>query len=169
MSEASGDDLKEAGEIARLLSYIIFLLASFVLFFIAARIPTSRFETLGSGAFPQIVFAAIGFLAVIAIVDSLRKIPIYAYGRFAATTIDWVRRRYLVFVTFSALALYIIAIPLIGFSIASFVFVFVVQMILMSRSVKSTVIAFFIALVFSFGLNWLFAEVFTVFLPRGVF
>jgi len=25
-----------------------------------------------------------------------------------------------------------------------------------------------VAVVFSFGLNWLFAEVFTVFLPRGV-
>jgi hypothetical protein len=48
------------------------------------------------------------------------------------------------------------------------IFIFSVQVILMPRSTKSIVIALITALVFSFGLNWLFAEVFTVFLPRGV-
>lgn len=169
MSDVNHEQLKEAGEIARLLSYLMLLLASLGLFFAAARIPTSRFETLGSGVFPQIVFVSIGFLAVIAIIDSLRKIPLQAYGRFSATTFDWVRRRYLVFITLTALTLYILAIPIFGFSIASFLFVFSVQVILMPRRTKSVLIALIVALVFSFGLNWLFAEVFTVFLPRGVF
>ena len=169
MTGAGPDEAKEAGEIARLLSYIVLLLASFGLFFVASGIPTSRFEKLGSGAFPQIVFAAIAFVAVIAIIDALRKIPRQAYGRFAVQTRGWVRGRYLVFIILGALALYVLAIPIIGFSIASFVFVFAVQVILMPRRTKSVVIAFVIALIFSVGINWLFAEVFTVFLPRGVF
>jgi hypothetical protein len=163
------DEAKEAGEIARLLSYAVILLASFGLFFAATDIPISRFEKLGSGAFPQIVFAAIAFVAAIAIIDALRKIPGPAYGRFVAVTGAWVRRRYLVFIILGTLALYILAIPITGFSFASFVFVFAVQVILMPRRTKSVVIAFIIALIFSFGLNGLFAEVFTVFLPRGVF
>lgn len=169
MSKAFTEQAKEAGEIARLLSYIILLLASVGLFFVAASIPTSRFETLGAGAFPQIVFVAIGLLASVAIVDALRRIPGRAYGRFAAETVLWVRRRYLVLINLAALALYILAIPIAGFSIASFVFIFAIQVILMPRRIKSVVIAFIIALIFSVGLNWLFAEVFTVFLPRGVF
>jgi len=38
----------------------------------------------------------------------------------------------------------------------------------MPRTPKSIALAAVVAVVFSFGLNWLFAEVFTVFLPRGV-
>ena len=171
MSE--GDPVKaraeEAGEIARLLSYVVLLLASAGLFVVATGIPTSRFESLGAGAFPQIVFAGIALLAVIAIVDALRKIPAPAYGRFAKEAAGWARRRYLVFVCLFALTVYLLAIPLLGFSIATLVFLFGLQVILMPRRPVAILIAALIAVVFSFGLNWLFAEVFTVFLPRGLF
>lgn len=169
MSHSTHDKVLEAGEIARLLSYFIILIASVGLFFAADNIPTSRFETLGAGAFPQIVCAAIGLLTIFAIVDSLRKISYLGYGRFYTEVKAWMHRRYLVFITLGALALYILVIPIIGFSIASMIFIFTVQVILMPRTTKSIAIAFITALVFSFGLNWLFAEVFTVFLPRGVF
>lgn len=163
------EQAKEAGEIARLLSYALILLASAGLFWAATGIPTSRFERLGAGAFPQIVFAAIALVSVIAIVDALRKIPAGAYGRFAAQTAAWVRRCYLVFICLGALTLYLLVIPLLGFSITSLIFLFVLQVILMPRTRRSILIAAIVALIFSFGLNWLFAEVFTVFLPRGVF
>jgi hypothetical protein len=169
MSNSTHDKVLKAGEIARLLSYFIILIASVGLFFAAYNIPTSRFETLGAGAFPQIVCAVIGLLTMFAIVDSLRKISYLGYGRFYTEVKAWMHRRYLVFITLGALALYILVIPIIGFSIASMIFIFTVQVILMPRTTKSIVIAFITALVFSFGLNWLFAEVFTVFLPRGVF
>jgi uncharacterized membrane protein YraQ (UPF0718 family) len=71
-------------------------------------------------------------------------------------------------VCLGALTAYLLAIPLLGFSIASLIFLLGLQVILMPRTVKSIVIATIIALVFSYGLNWLFAEVFNVFLPRGV-
>jgi hypothetical protein len=158
----------EAGEIARLLSYLVLLLASIGLFLSANAIAESRFEKLGAGAFPKIVFVGLAIVSGIAIIDSVRKIPGTAYGRFMTQTAAWVRRRYLVFVCLGALTAYLLAIPLLGFSIASLIFLLGLQVILMPRTVKSIVIATIIALVFSYGLNWLFAEVFNVFLPRGV-
>ncbi|RMC30200.1 tripartite tricarboxylate transporter TctB family protein [Paracoccus alkanivorans] len=168
---ATGHDEKlarEAGEIARLLSYVLILIAAVGLFFTAAGIPTSRFERLGAGAFPKIVFAGIALVAAIAIIDALRKIPSGAYGRFTAQTVAWAKQRYLVFVTLAALAGYLILIPLLGFSIASFMFILGLELVLMPRRPATLVIAMIVAAIFSFGLNWLFAEVFTVFLPRGV-
>lgn len=169
MSEASSQKIEEAGEIARLLSYLLILFASVALFFSATAIPTSRFETLGAGAFPKIVFSAIALLSLVAIVDAMRKIPLDAYARFGALSRNWIRRRYLVFILLGALALYIVAIPFLGFTIASFIFIFAVLVILMPRRIQTIIAAMVIALVFSAGLNWLFAEVFNVFLPRGVF
>ena len=170
MSDAGYDkqQAREAGEIARLLSYVLILLASVGLFVSAAAIPTSRFEKLGAGAFPKIVFAGIALVAVIAIVDALRKIPTGAYGRFACQTVAWAKRRSLVFVVLGALAVYLLAIPLLGFSIASFLFILALELVLMPRTPMTLLIAVIVAAVFSFGLNWLFAEIFTVFLPRGV-
>ncbi|MCA0922523.1 tripartite tricarboxylate transporter TctB family protein [Pseudooceanicola nanhaiensis] len=162
------EQAREAGEIARLLSYVLILIASVALFLSAAAIPTTRFERLGAGAFPKIVFAGLALMAVVAIVDALRKIPTDAYGRFAAETVAWAKRRSLVFVCLAAFGIYIVAIPVLGFSIASFVFILAVELVLMPRSPKTLIIAVIAAAVFSFGLNWLFAEVFTVFLPRGV-
>lgn len=169
MSGPGPDRTREAGEIARLLSYMAILLASVGLFVAATAIPASRFEALGAGAFPMITFALLALVAAIATVDALRKIPSRAYGHFAADTIAWARRRYLVFVCLGALILYLLAIPKAGFSIASLVFLFALQLILMPRRPVSIMVAAIVSLVFSFGLNWLFAEVFTVFLPKGVF
>lgn len=158
---------REAGEIARLLSYVLILIASGGLYLSATAIPTSRFERLGAGAFPKIVFAGLALMAVIAIADALRRIPRGAWGRFACATVAWAGRRSLVFICLAALAAYIVAIPVLGFSIASLVFVLAVALVLMPRRPVTLLIAVIAALVFSFGLNWLFAEVFNVFLPRG--
>lgn len=163
------EQAKEAGEIARLLSYVLILIGSAALFAVATGIPTSRFERLGAGAFPEIVFGALVLVAAMATVDALRKIPRRAYGQFTAQTAAWVRRRYLVFISLGALTAYLLATPILGFSIASLIFLFTLQVILMPRRPKSILIAAVVAVTFSFGLNWLFAEVFTVFLPRGVF
>ncbi|MFW2589394.1 tripartite tricarboxylate transporter TctB family protein [Sagittula sp. SSi028] len=169
MSNTPDTKVREAGEIARLLSYIVIGLVSAALFVSAGAIPTSRFETLGAGAFPRAVFGAIVLVAGIAIVDALRKIPRHAWGAFGAQTAAWVKRRALVFVCLIAFGVYILAIPVAGFEWASLVFVFGLQMVLMPRGPVTVSIALAVALVFSFGLNWLFAEGFTVFLPRGVF
>jgi hypothetical protein len=158
---------QEAGEIARLLSYIAILAVSVGLFLEARTIPTSRFEVLGAGAFPMLVHGVLILLLVSAIVGSVRTIPTGAYGRFAAQASEWAKARRLVFVLFGCLAAYLFAMPVIGYPIATFAFLVVFQIILAPKTRKAFGIALVLALIFSFGLNWLFAEVFNVFLPRG--
>jgi len=167
VSENDNQQGLEAGEIARFLSYIVLLLASVALFVSAGRIPSSMFETLGAGAFPRFVFGTIILVAFIAVVDSLRKIPRDAWDRFGADTLRWVKSRFLVILCFGIFVLYLLVLPVLGFSLASFAFVLAIQVLLMPRSPVTILIAVFVALAFSFGLNALFADVFNVFLPRG--
>lgn len=158
---------KEAGEIARLLSYIAMLALSLTLFVEATTIPTSRFEVLGAGAFPMLVHGLLILLLTSAIIGSLRRIPRDAYGAFTDAVVHWVRTRRLVFVVFGTLAVYLIVMPMIGYPIATFVFLVVLQLALAPRTRRTVALSVVLALLFSFGLNWLFAEVFNVFLPRG--
>jgi len=157
----------ESGEIARLISYVVLFAASAVMFAEAAGIPVSRFETLGAGAFPMMVHGCLMALLAGAIVGSLRRIPRAAYPAFGAAVRAWAVERRLVLVLFAALGLYLAAIRLAGFPIATFVFLLFVQFVLGPKTAKAGAIAVALAVIFSFGLNWLFAEVFNVFLPRG--
>lgn len=158
---------EEPGEIARLLSYVALLAVSAGLFLEAMGIPTSRFEVLGAGAFPMLVHGVLILLLLSAIAGSVRRIPAAAYGRFGAQVAAWARARRLVFVVFICLGLYIGTMPIVGYPIATLVFLAVLQATLAPKTVTSFAIALVLAVVFSFGLNWLFAEVFNVFLPRG--
>lgn len=168
MSRTSDQMLtQEAGEIARLLSYIALLALSGALFAEALTIPTSRFETLGAGAFPMLVHAVLMLLLVSAIIGSVRRIPAEAYRGFAGQVVVWVRLRYLVLAMFAGLVVYVTAMPVIGYPIATLVFLLVFLLVLSPKTKGAVLLAVGLALVFSFGLNWLFAEIFNVFLPRG--
>jgi len=165
--EADALNKKEAGEIARLLSYVVLLAVSATLFVEATVIPTSRFEVLGAGAFPMLVNGVLMLMLAGAIVGSVRRIPRHAYGAFAGMVAAWVRARRLVFVVFGCLGAYLIVMPMIGYPIATFVFLTVLQLSLAPRTPRTIALILVLAVIFSFGLNWLFAEVFNVFLPRG--
>ena len=158
---------KGSGEIARLLSYVGLLVVSVGLFLEAWAIPTSRFEALGAGAFPMLVHACLSLLLVVSIVGSVRRIPVDAYGRFASAVTAWARQKRLVVVLFVCLAAYVAAMPLIGYPIVTLIFLIVLQITLAPKTRAAIAVALVLSLVFSFGLNWLFAEVFNVFLPRG--
>ncbi|SOH93773.1 Tripartite tricarboxylate transporter TctB family protein [Monaibacterium marinum] len=168
MSDTDIVKKQEAGKIALLLSYVFLFLCSVGLFITATAIPASRFEKLGAGAFPKLIFAIMALVAAIAFIGTIREIPRSAYANFIAESVAWAKRCYLVFVCLGALTVYLLLIPVLGFSIASLLFLFGLQVALMPRTAKSIALAAVIAVVFSFGLNWVFAEVFTVFLPRGV-
>lgn len=161
----SGEE--EPGEIARLLSYVALLAVSGGLFLEATGIPTSRFEVLGAGAFPMLVHGVLILLLLSAITGSVRRLPAAAYGRFGAQVAAWARARRLVFVVFICLGLYLVTMPVIGYPITTLVFLAVLQVALAPKTKTAFVIALVLAVVFSFGLNLLFAEVFNVFLPRG--
>jgi hypothetical protein len=159
---------EEPGEVARLLSYIALLAVSVGLFLEARTIPTSRFEVLGAGAFPMLVHGTLIALLLIAIAGSVRKIPGDAYGRVSALITDLIRARRLVFAVLVCLAIYLWFMPVVGYPIATFAFLVVLQITLAPKTRKAAAIAITLSLIFSFGLNWLFAEVFNVFLPRGL-
>lgn len=158
---------KESGEIARLLSYIALLAVSVGLFFEALAIPTSRFEVLGAGAFPMLVHVSLSLLLIGSIVGSVRKLPTDAYARFMTDAVTWARSRWLVFVLFVCLGAYVLTMPVVGYPVATFLFLIVLQITLAPKTRKAIALALALSLIFSFGLNWLFAEVFNVFLPRG--
>lgn len=158
---------EESGEIARLLSYVALLAVSAGLFFEARAIPTSRFEALGAGAFPMLVHGCLIVLLAASIIGSVRKIPADAYGRFAGAAMAWAAEKRLVLVLFVCLAIYVATMPVIGYPVATLLFLIVLQITLAPKTRTAIAIALVLSLVFSFGLNWLFAEVFNVFLPRG--
>jgi len=140
---------QEAGEFARLLSYVALLAVSAGLFLEAQTIPTSRFEVLGAGAFPMLVHVVLILLLLSAIIGSLRTIPTDAYRRFAAQATEWAQARRLVFVLFACLAIYLLAMPVIGYPIATFVFLAVFQITLAPKTRKAVGIALGLALIFS--------------------
>lgn len=166
-TQESPSGRQEAGEIARLLSYVAIFVVSAGLGLEAAAIPTSRFEVLGAGAFPLMVYGLLCVVSLIAIVGSVRRIGVGAITRFGGEVLRWIRDRHLVIVIFACFGAYLVSIPWLGFSIATFVFLLVAQLILAPRNPLSIALAVVIALLFSFGLNWVFGEVFNVFLPRG--
>ncbi|WP_249030802.1 tripartite tricarboxylate transporter TctB family protein [Roseinatronobacter thiooxidans] len=158
---------QESGEIARLLSYVALLAISVSMFLEARTIPTSRFEALGAGAFPMLVHGLLSLLLISAIVGAIRRIPADAYARFASQFVLWVQARRLVLFLFLCLIVYVAAMPVVGYPITTLVFLLVLLLTLSPRTKTAVALSVVLALVFSYGLNWLFAEVFNVFLPRG--
>lgn len=169
MSDAgpAGDRSDESGEVARLVAYVALFAVSAALFAEAAGLPVSRFDALGAGAFPMIVHGTLMALLLGAIVATMRRLPRAAYARFAADARAWAVSRRLVFFLFASLGLYLAVMPMIGFAPATFVFLVVLQGVLAPKTPRAMGTALVLALLFSYGLNWLFAEVFNLFLPRG--
>lgn len=163
----SADERKEAGEVARLLSYVALLVAAILLYSEASGLPTSRWEVLGAGAFPKLVLGALAVLSLLAIAGSARKIHAAGWPGFGWAAIWWLRARRLVIFLFVLFAIYLWAIPWLGFSLATLLFLVVAQALLAPRTWLAAGIGLAIAVLFSYGMNWLFAEVFLVFLPRG--
>lgn len=158
-----------AGEIARLVSYAVLLAVAVWGYVAAGDLPSSKWEPLGAGAFPRLVLALLGTLCAAAIALSLRRLArLGVPGAWPARGRDWIAAHRLVIFVFACFGIYLLALRPLGFSIATFGFLLAAQLIVAPRSRRSAVTALVIALVSSFGLNWLFAEVFLVFLPRGL-
>ncbi|MGR3494323.1 tripartite tricarboxylate transporter TctB family protein [Citreimonas sp.] len=166
MSDAP-DTANQPGDVARLISYVALFAVSAALFVEAAIIPTSRFEVLGAGAFPMMVHGVLMALLALATIRSLRTIPTRAYAAFPAIALQWCRDRRLVIVTFVCLAVYLSLMPLLGYPLATLGFLLVLTATLAPKTPMAMLTVVVLALLLSFGLNWLFAEVFNVFLPRG--
>lgn len=157
-----------AVEAARFVSYAVLALGGVALFVVAGSLPSSQWEPLGAGAFPRLVLGLLIALAVAAMIGSGRALAGQGgFGRMASLAGDYLRARRLVLIVFAALAVYIAAMRPLGFGVTTFVFLMVAELAIAPRQRSAWAIALVIALLFSFGLQFLFAEVFNVFLPRG--
>lgn len=157
---ASAD--RNQGDRSRLIAYIVLLLGSVGLFFVALQLPASRWEPLGAGTFPGIVLVLMIILCGFGIAQEMRFRPRSGPGLGATL---WSYR--LVIFTFAAFAIYTFALPLFGFGLSTFVFLLVVQFGLAPSTWTARAIALVIALVFSFGTEWFFKDLFGIFLPRA--
>lgn len=153
---------RNEGDRSRLVAYIVLLLVSVGLFFVALQLPASRWEPLGAGTFPAIVLALMIILCGFGIAQEARLKP--GTGATLGATL---RSHRLVIFTFLAFAIYTFALPLIGFGLSTFAFLLVVQLGLAPRTWTARAIALAIALVFSFGTERFFADLFGIFLPRA--
>ncbi|MBN8195399.1 tripartite tricarboxylate transporter TctB family protein [Thalassospira povalilytica] len=156
-------------EFARLVSYIVFGTGSIYLSLRAGELPTSRWEPLGAGSFPQLVFGVLAGLCLIAAIRAI--IDIRKAGQLDAlgeALCSWFKVRRISFALFGLLVVYLGALPFAGFSLATFVFLLISQLMIAGISKKTVIQSVIAALIFSVGLNLLFAEVFNVFLPRGM-
>lgn len=161
-------DAPAAVEAARFVSYALLAAAGAALFVRAGDLPSSRWEPLGAGAFPRLVLALLVVLCLMAMAGSARVlIGRSGFSRMAAWTGHYIRARRLVVTVFAALALYLWAMRPLGFGLSTFLFLLAAEFAIAPRRWTAWAISLVVALVFSFGLQFLFAEVFNVFLPRG--
>lgn len=145
------------------------LAALFTGLYVQARdLPSSMWEPLGSGSFPRLVLAALVALNLaITVKEGRRFMAQPASARGQAGT--WIWRHRLAFAVLGLFAVYIITLPWLGFSFASFGFLLAGQWLLGARTAKPVAIAVVIAVIFSLGVDTLFRDVFVISLPRGLF
>ncbi len=154
-------------EVARLVSYLVLIAAALALFVAAGDLPSSRWEPLGAGAFPRLVLGVLAGLGVLAALDAARRIARGGGGARSPDVAAWLRRHRLVLALFVLFAAYLASMQALGFPLATFAFLLLAQLLLAPATWTARAVVLVIAIVFSFGLNALFAEVFRVFLPRG--
>ncbi|MBJ3778790.1 tripartite tricarboxylate transporter TctB family protein [Acuticoccus mangrovi] len=166
-------DAAPAGEVAaeraRLVSYVVLFAAAAGLYVVSLSLPTSRWEPLGAGSFPRLVMVALGALSLVAALGSVRKLRRLGAAPAANPLVAaFFARHRVVVAVFAAFAVYLALLRPLGFAVATFLFLLAAQLLIARWSWRGLALAIVVAAVFSFGLNFLFATVFMVFLPRGI-
>jgi putative tricarboxylic transport membrane protein len=145
--------------------------AGFAYFFYAAgELPDSRWEPLGSGTFPRIVLGCLMVLNVIMVAMKLgrARAEVRQHGRDLGRIVsDAFQSSFLAIATFALFGLFLLAISPLGFTLSAFLFILVLQILLGPITVKGVIIAFIVAAVTAFGLDYVFETYFNVFLPQG--
>lgn len=158
-----------AGEIGKLISYVVLLAGTVALYMAALDLPASRWEPVGAGGFPRLVLLLLGLLCVIGILTSVRRIAKAGIpGEWTRRIVEGAISHRIVFYVFIDFVLYLGLMRFLGFSIASFLFLLSAQLIVAPRGIRSFIIALVISVLFSFGLDWAFSDIFNVYLPRGL-
>ncbi|WFF41965.1 tripartite tricarboxylate transporter TctB family protein [Salinicola endophyticus] len=134
------------------------------LFVDAGDLPSSMWEPLGAGAFPRLV---LGTLILFNLALALQAAMALGQARRGAGTLAWLYQRRLAFATLAAFSLYALAMPWLGFPLASLSFLLAVQWLLGARRGRRLLVAAIVAVAFGLGLYLLFGQVFQIPLPTG--
>ncbi|WP_148254140.1 tripartite tricarboxylate transporter TctB family protein [Aidingimonas lacisalsi] len=137
------------------------------LFLRAGSLPESAWEPLGAGTFPRLILAVL-ILLNLGIVAKQVPRAVHSPRLPAGSTRQWLWRHRLAFGVLGLFGAYTLTVPLLGFRLASFAFLMLVQYLLGARRWRSLLIALAIALTFSFGIYALFQSVFSISLPSGI-
>lgn len=149
-------------DIAFNVAMIVFFM---VLFVQAGALPGSRYGVLGAGDFPRILFGLAIVLNVgiiFRLLGQLRRTGAISRTIFA----PWFWQHRLMFGLLILFSIYIIAVPMYGYAWPSLVFLLLAQLLLGAyRSWVSFLVACLFAVLFSFGAQAVFKDVFDILLP----
>jgi putative tricarboxylic transport membrane protein len=155
---------------AKALGHVVFngLLALLFLYMFvrAGELPSSMWEPMGSGTFPRLILGLLIAFNLLLMAKELRNARA-GQALTMRTVRDWLWQHRLAFGVLGLFALFVAAVPLLGFRWASFPFLVACQYLLGARRTKGLLIAVIVAAALSFGLDSLFRHVFTISLPRG--
>lgn len=144
------------------------LAALFIFLFVrAGALPSSMWEPLGSGAFPRLILGVLILLNLGIIAQELHR-GLDSPHSMPGLWRDWLWRHRLALGVLGLFSVYALIVPTLGFRLASFAFLILAQVLLGARQMRGLIIAVVIAALFSFGIEMLFRDVFTISLPRGV-
>lgn len=149
---------------------LAFLVGFAFLFYAAGDLPDSRWEPLGSGAFPRIVLGSLMLLNATIIIMKLgaARGEVREHGRnFHRIVGNALGSSLLVIATFGLFGVFLVAIPLFGFVLSAFLFILILQLLLGPITVKSVIVASIVAAVTAIGVDYVFENYFNVFLPQA--
>lgn len=149
----------------QLASYALLAVLAIIMALKAGALPASRWEPMSAGTFPQLIFSCIAILCGAAMVNDLVK---HGWPK-TSVGIAWRRLVALksVLLNLALFIVYVAAMPLAGFKLATFCYLFAAQLYLAPKRPKTVLIVLGIALLFSLGPYYLFADVFSIYLPRA--
>lgn len=142
----------------------VLLIFSSILYLEAAGLPSSKWEPLGSGSFPQLVFGALAILALVSLIQKA-----LAYGKRSQEGSTSLRSYRVVGLVFGLFALYLISLNILGFIISTAFFLYITIWLIGPRNEKALPMITGISFVFSVAMFYVFKNYLYVYLPLGIF
>lgn len=137
---------------------LVCLAGSLALLAMSRGLPKPALVPIGPGFYPRILLAVTAFLSVLLLLNGLRR----GEGK-AGPSVSY----RLVLTTFAVFIAYVVLLPLLGYRLATFLFVGSLQVVLEPSASRRWMLMAVVALVTSLVTYYLFEVYLSVLLPRG--
>jgi putative tricarboxylic transport membrane protein len=158
---------------SNLIFSLLFIILSWILYMDSWTLPKPRFDPLGAGFFPRMIFLIMIILCLFQLTLALRtlwrqrKSKLYHLLIFMQIR-NRLREYRLITISFAFFAIYLVLIPYLGFALATFVYLIAFQQLLFPRPYKGLPRQFLITGISTFLITYVFKTYFQVFLPPGI-